>query len=110
VHVRSHNNVDAERRRHPRHSIGGGPAQLRRAAVSVPSNIAEGHTRVGTKEYLHHLAKARASLAELETQLEISARLSYISAEARHAALQPLTTLSRQLHALRQSLLRRQEK
>ncbi|WP_082132162.1 four helix bundle protein [Luteimonas sp. FCS-9] len=49
--------------------------QLRRAAVSVPSNIAEGAARRSTSDYLRHLAFARGSLAELSTQLEIAYRL-----------------------------------
>jgi len=45
-------------------------AQMRRAAVSIPSNIAEGRARDSTREFLHFLAISRGSLAELETQLE----------------------------------------
>ena len=61
----------------PRSEVYGLSSQIQRAAVSVPSNIAEGHTREHTKEYLQHLSIAQASLAELETQLEIAIRLKY---------------------------------
>ena len=52
-------------------------AQLRRAAVSVPSNIAEGAARRSTSEYLRFLSMARGSLAEVSTQLEIARRLGF---------------------------------
>ena len=54
-------------------------SQMRRAAVSVPSNIAEGYSRMSTKEYINFLSIARGSNAELETQLLICKRLGYLS-------------------------------
>lgn len=81
--------------------------QMRRCAVSIPSNIAEGHTREHSKEYLHHIPIAQASLAELQTQLEIAARLRYLSDEELSAALDQAVSLSRQLYALRNALMKR---
>lgn len=53
--------------------------QMRRAAISVPSNIAEGAGRSHRAEYLHYLSIARGSLAELETQIQIARELGLIS-------------------------------
>ncbi len=54
-------------------------SQMRRAAISVPSNIAEGAARRSTQEYLRFLSIARGSLSELDTQLQIAERLGYVS-------------------------------
>jgi four helix bundle protein len=82
-------------------------SQIQRAAVSILSNIAEGHTREHSKEFLHHLSIAQASLAELETQLEIATRLKYILPEQFEQILQRAVSLGKQLYALRNSLMRR---
>ena len=57
----------------------GPTAQLRRAAISIPSNIAEGAARRSTPEYLRFLSMARGSLFELDTQLQIAERLAYVA-------------------------------
>ncbi|WP_374349277.1 four helix bundle protein [Chitinimonas sp.] len=61
----------------PREELFGLSSQMRRAAVSVPSNIAEGSARQSTKELLHFLSIAAGSLAELDTQLELAGRIGY---------------------------------
>ncbi len=81
--------------------------QLRRAVVSIPSNIAEGSVR-GTREFVHFIAIARGSLAEVETQLEIALRRAYISAEVSNALQQETNRLSRILMGLYQSLKKSQ--
>ncbi len=53
--------------------------QMRRAAVSIPSNLAEGAARNGTKEYARFISIARGSLSELETQLKISVMLGFVT-------------------------------
>jgi four helix bundle protein len=65
----------------PKEELYGLTSQLRRAAVSVPSNVAEGHGRNGRREFVHHLSIALGSLAELETQIQISFRLGYLTAD-----------------------------
>ena len=65
----------------PREEIYALSDQMRRSAVSIPSNIAEGHTRNSTKEYIQFLSIAKGSNAELQTQLSICSRLGYLSNE-----------------------------
>ena len=61
----------------PKSEMFGLASQMQRAAVSVPSNIAEGHALKQTQAYARHLAIASGSLAELQTQTEIARRLGY---------------------------------
>ena len=79
--------------------------QMRRAAVSVPSNIAEGYERPSRREYLHFLALAQGSLAEVETQVRLAARLGFCSAREAATLLEThADLLGRQLRKLRSAL------
>ncbi len=66
----------------PKEEVYGLTSQLRRAAVSIPSNIAEGQGRLTEGEFRHFLGQARGSLWELNTQIEIARRLNFLSAIA----------------------------
>lgn len=88
----------------PKAELYGLTAQLRKAAVSIPSNIAEGHARASRKEYLHHISISQGSLAELETQLELARLLAYVAPESVRGPIDAAAVLGRQLHALRHSL------
>jgi four helix bundle protein len=78
--------------------------QLQRAAVSIPSNIAEGHARNSTKDYLRFLSISQGSLAEAETQLELAHRLGYITQAVLHRLLEQTNEVGRMLHGLRSAL------
>ncbi len=91
----------------PSNEMYGLTSRLRRAAVSVPSNIAEGHSRAHTKEYLNFISIAQGSLAELQTQIEIVARLGYASAQRITGLMECCESLSKQLYALRNALLKK---
>jgi four helix bundle protein len=79
-------------------------AQIRRSAVSVAANIAEGHGRLLRGEYLHFLSIARGSLKELETHLALAERLGYVTAEQLARSVELCDFVSRMLTRLRQSL------
>jgi four helix bundle protein len=88
----------------PKSETYGMASQLQRAAVSVPANIAEGHTRRNLREYLHFLSIARSSLAEVETYLELVQRLSLAPPDRTEPLLNLAASVSRQFVALRDSL------
>ena len=77
--------------------------QLRRAAVSVPSNIAEGQARQTTKEFLHFLSIAIGSLQEVETQMIIASRLDYLEETKVGRVLEASGEVSRLICGLRNS-------
>ena len=78
--------------------------QMRRAAVSIPSNIAEGQGRSGRGEFRHHLSIAHGSLRELETQLVIALRLGYLSQSCVDDLLELAGTVGRLINGLLRSL------
>lgn len=88
----------------PRSELYGLVNQLRRAAVSVPSNIAEGQARHSQKEFHHFLSLARGSLVEIETQLLISRDLEYFSEEKADGLLAEAQELGRILNGLINSI------
>jgi four helix bundle protein len=79
-------------------------SQLRRAAVSVPSNIAEGHARSSTRDFLRFLSIAAGSLAEIETQRLLSHRLDYVDAQRMNVTLKDADELGRMIRGLQASL------
>ncbi len=81
-------------------------SQMRRAAVSIPSNISEGHGRQGEKEFNRFLWIANGSLMELETQLLISERLRLIDSEMSQRLQDTIHEIGRMLTGLRTSLNR----
>lgn len=83
----------------PKHELFGLVSQMRRAAVSIPSNIAEGSNRRHQKEYSQFLNVAFGSCSELETQLEISCELKYISKIILRELLDALNEIEKMLNA-----------
>jgi four helix bundle protein len=79
-------------------------SQMRRAAVSVSSNIAEGQARRTTGEFVQFISHAEGSLAELDTQLFLSVELRLLSVEASKAAFDLIAELRRMLNGLRRKL------
>lgn len=84
----------------PKDELFGITSQLRRAAVSIPSNIAEGQGRLGGREFRFFLGQARGSLMEVETQLQISANLGYLEKEQTRRLLQSCAEIGRVVNGL----------
>lgn len=82
-------------------------SQLRRAATSVPANIAEGHARSSTKEFLHFLSILIGSIAEITTFIELAVRLGYSSESASRELLYQIQQERRMLRGLQSSLRKR---
>ena len=84
----------------PKEELYGLTNQLRRAAVSIPSNIAEGQGRNSAKEFLHFLSIARGSQKELETQLYVCTRLEYFTEEEASTAFNLCAEVGKMLNSL----------
>jgi four helix bundle protein len=93
----------------PKEEVYGMTGQLRRAAISIPSNIAEGHGRGSTGDYLRFLGMAQGSTSEVETQIVIASRLQYLTKENGDELLSDLSEIGRMLNGLVSSLKRRNE-
>jgi four helix bundle protein len=81
---------------------------MRRAAVSIPSNIAEGQARHKTGEFIQFISHAEGSVAELDTQLILSIELRLARAQGADVAFELISELRRMLNALRRKLAARQ--
>ena len=92
----------------PRDEAFGLTNQLRRSAVSIPSNIAEGQGRSGSREFQHFLSIARGSLCELQTQLEIAQRTGLGSSERIDHAIELSHEVGRILFGLLRSIKAKQ--
>jgi four helix bundle protein len=93
----------------PRDELFGLTSQLRRAAVSIPSNIAEGQGRLSEKEFRYFLGQARGSLMEVETQLQIAENLGYLQKEQMAPLWQSCAEVGRILNGLLASVSKQAE-
>jgi four helix bundle protein len=78
--------------------------QMRRASVSIPSNIAEGHARSSTADFQRFISIAMGSVAELETQIILSTDLSYLTSDHQVTLLRELDDIGKMLRGLHRSL------
>ena len=90
----------------PGEEIYGLIAQIRRAAVSVPSNIAEGAARNTKREFINYLHTAQGSLSELDTQLELSLGVGYLASESLKPIQDLIQSIDKMLTGLIKSLRR----
>jgi four helix bundle protein len=85
----------------PKEELYGLASQMRRAAVSIPSNLAEGHGRNSRNEFRQYIGQARGSLSELETQLEIARNLEYLNDDAAGSLMKQADAIGKMLTGLR---------
>ena len=90
----------------PKHEVYSLTNQIRRAAVSVPSNIAEGQAHYNKGEFVHFLRHSSGSLAELETQIMLAERLHYATHEQSEKLLRQIVEVGKILNGLINSLRR----
>lgn len=88
----------------PKSEVYGLTSQMRRSAISIPSNLAEGAARKGTKEFSQFLNIAQGSISELDTQIELSLMLSYIDKRIYEDLMEKLNAISKMLFGLSRSL------
>ena len=88
----------------PKHEMYGLVSQMRRAAVSVPSNVAEGAARKGIKEFKQSLNIAQGSISELDTQIELALMLNYIDKKSCEDLMEKINSISKMLFGLSRSL------
>ena len=93
----------------PHEEMYGLTSQMRRAAVSIPSNIAEGQGRASSGEFVQFLCHARGSLCEVETQTIVGHRLNYLSESQRDALIESISELGRIPNGLISSLQARKK-
>ena len=96
--------IYADTRAFPNDELYGLTSQMRRAAVSIPSNIAEGKGRSTDRDRTHFFCHARGSLLELETQVLIARRLGYLSSSQAEKLTKASAELGRGLNALIESI------
>jgi four helix bundle protein len=97
-------------RRFPADEAFGLRSQLRRAAVSIPANIAEGQARFTPRDFAHFLVNARSSAMELETLLTVATRQDYVSHKLADQIFSEIIELNKMLLSLRIKILRSQTK
>ena len=83
-------------------------SQIRRAAVSIPSNIAEGHGRKSTASFINFLSIAFGSLMEVETQIQIATRLNFLSEDKATSLLSQTDEIGKMISGLKKSLAEKQ--
>ncbi len=83
--------------------------QLRRASVSIPSNLAEGHARFGSGEFSRFISIAMGSVAEIETQILLSTELGYLRTELSSELMADLETIGKMLRGLAKAISKRRD-